>query len=194
MIRILKHILLGTIALLCISSGKAPVTSERNIEQLTALYLYNFTFFVDWPEGALSEENVIRIAVSGNSNIAEQLFLLQGKQVNGRDLVVTSLESIEDSGRSCHVIYLDRSLAPYIPQFIKKVEGRAILTISNMKGFTQAGGMVWFKNLGCMGNETGRGKRFEINLAAVERVGLKIRSRLLRLSDVVSFQSHGGMK
>jgi hypothetical protein len=57
--------------------------------------------------------------------------------------------------------------------------------MSDMPGFTEMGGMVWFKELGCPEDRAECPKRFDILLSAVEGAGLRIRSRLLRLSDIV---------
>jgi len=69
---------------------------------------------------------------------------------------------------------------------LDKVGNRPVLTVSDMDGFAQMGGMVCFKHMACKEHQAGHGKRFEINISAVERGGLKIRSRLLRLSDIVN--------
>jgi hypothetical protein len=53
-----------------------------------------------------------------------------------------------------------------------------ILTVGDTEEFINGGGMVRFV-------ETGRRIRFEINPDAVERVSLRVSSRLLRLADIV---------
>ncbi|MBL0717480.1 MAG: TonB-dependent receptor [Desulfosarcina sp.] len=66
---------------------------------------------------------------------------------------------------------------------LAKVEGKAILTIGEISGFTEAGGII---NLVKTRNRI----KFEVNLNAAQQAGLKISSRILKLATIVG-RSHG---
>ena len=72
-----------------------------------------------------------------------------------------------------------------VRELLKKASGKPILTISDKAGFVRLGGMVFFNDLGDLRKDGKKQKRFIINLSAVRKSRLKIRSRLLRMSDIV---------
>ena len=71
-----------------------------------------------------------------------------------------------------------------------------MLTVSDMEGFAHIGGMVSFSKILQLGKSgyssvpIEKNKRFQINLTAVRRAGLKIRARLLRIADIVQNDQH----
>jgi hypothetical protein len=60
--------------------------------------------------------------------------------------------------------------------FVFWIADKAILTISDMEGFTSANGMIQLK-------KKQNTMRFDINREAAEKVHLKINSKLLKLAD-----------
>jgi len=182
------------LAICFILTGPSPsaLASEQNT--VKALYLYNFLLFVDWPEDAVDEKTFLRVAVTGDNNLFELLKPLCARPIKGRKLVVEKLEAIEDLRTPYHVLFIGRSKRSITPRLLDKVRDQPVLTISDMTGFTDMGGMVYLKHLLCQKHTARHPKRFEINLAAVERAGLQVRSRLLRLSDIVNIQQHEHLK
>ena len=112
---------------------------------------------------------------------------MRGKTIKGKKMFVERCEDFKDIERPVNVIFIGSSLKAFVPQILDRIKDEHVLTVSDMEGFTQMGGMVLFRNIGGPTDKRGYPKRFEVNLTAVERAGLKIRSRLLRLSDVVHY-------
>ncbi len=187
MSRIKSHILFLVAALLLPFSWGDAGSAGSNEHQRNALYLYNFLLFVDWPDTPVEDKEIIRVAIAGDGPMLTEFSnLLPKKPGQRRDIVVTRTASVEELVLPCHVLFIGRSQCRMAPRYIEKVQGRPVLTISDIPNFTNMGGMVWFKGTP---SEEGKGeppKRFEINLSAVERSGIRIRSRLLRLSDIVT--------
>lgn len=174
-------------AVLCLSWAFAapPAAAEEDQDRLKALYLYNFLLFVDWPDHPFTDRETLRIAVIGDDTLYEFMRLLSGKSIQGRELVVERFETMEDLPLPCHVIFIGEAKRGLAPGIIQRVKGAPVLTVSDMTGFTDMGGMVYFKQLGCPKNLIECPKRFDILLGAVKDADLSIRSRLLRLSDIV---------
>ncbi len=152
-------------------------------EKITALYLYNFLLFVDWPENTASD--TIKLATYGAPQVYEALKPMSGKTIKGKKLVVFSLTSPEDMDDCCQVLFVGDTETQAVRELLKKINGKPILTVSDKAGFIRLGGMVFFKDPGGLRKEGKKQKRFIINLSAVRKSRLKIRSRLLRMSDIV---------
>ena len=163
----------------------SPAADPQNAlkQKNSALYLYNFLLFVDWPENASSD--TIKLAIYGAPQVYETLKPMSGKTIKGKKLVVFSLISPEELDDCCWVLFVGDTKTQAVRELLKKVNGKPILTVSGKAGFVGLGGMVSFKSPGDLRKDGKEQKRFIINLSAVRKSRLKIRSRLLRMSDIV---------
>ena len=186
MFRTKRHIVFLAIMVGLLLKGALSIAAVSEEDRIKALYLYNFLLFVDWPEDVIGEDNTLRVAVIGDDTLFDLFEPITQKPIKGRKLIVERFDALEDLRSPCHVLFVGRSQGHIAPRILEKVKDRPVLTVSDMNGFTQMGGMVYFKHLACKEHTASHPKRFEINLSAVEHAGLKIRSRLLRLSDIVN--------
>ena len=79
---------------------------------------------------------------------------------------------------SCHVLFLPSSPGVGSHPFLRKAASLPILTISDDQRFLDEGGIIGMRVV------DGR-VRFDVDLAAARRVGLRISSQLLRLALTV---------
>ncbi len=155
------------------------------------LYLYNFLMFVQWPEDSVQGRDILKIGIFGGGGPGNAFCELRGKEIRGRTVVIRDYHSVEDVEPDCDAIFIHNKGRGVVTRVLSRVRGSACLTVSDMASFTRMGGMVSFSGIshdpkaGYAGERQGRVKRFKINLAVVMREGLTIRSRLLRLSEIV---------
>ncbi len=142
--------------------------------QLKAVFLLNFARYLDWPEGRLSAGAPLTICVLGRDPFGQALALIDGKQAQGREVRAKLVGDIEETG-SCHVLYISDSESRRVGSQLAQLAGRAILTVSDMEGFTDLGGAIGLVNLD---DRIG----FDINQATLQRDRLKARSQLLKLA------------
>jgi hypothetical protein len=93
---------------------------------------------------------------------------LQGKTVGERPVVARRHDSLAEA-EGCHVLYLPPS--EDASRALRETP-RAALTVGESSGFLEAGGMVRFLIV----EDT---VRFEVNMGAAQRAGLRISSRML---------------
>ena len=163
-----------------------PLSADPNHapnRKITALYLYNFLLFVDWPENASSD--TIKLVTYGAPQVYEALKFMSGKTIKGKKLVIFSLTRPVGLNDCCGVLFVGNTEPQVLKELLKEVHGKAILTVSDKAGFVRLGGMVSFNDPGNLRKNGTVRKRFIINLSAVRKSRLKIRSRLLRMSDIV---------
>jgi bifunctional DNA-binding transcriptional regulator/antitoxin component of YhaV-PrlF toxin-antitoxin module len=80
--------------------------------------------------------------------------------------------------KKCHLLFICSSEKKNINEIIDLVKDHGVLTVTDTQEFFDAGGIV---NFVIEDNKV----RFDINLTASEKAGLKIRSQLLRLAKKV---------
>jgi len=174
-------------AFLCLSMGEDPgqVCAQSEIDRIKALHVYNFLLFVDWPTNITQDRQCMRIGIMGDSKLFGLLRAMDQKKMRGKDLFISQMDDNGASLRSLQALFIGASLRHEAPRILAEVRNQPVLTISDMKGFAEMGGMVVLTYLHRGPDEQAASNRFRVNLKAVEGAGLKIRSQLLRLSDIV---------
>jgi hypothetical protein len=147
--------------------------------QVKAAYLFNFLKFVEYPTESFADPLApIVIGVVGDDPFGSMLpQVVTGKTVQGRDLVI-HLYRTGDDVRRAHILFISTSERKRLPMILSGLNGSSVLTVSDVAGFLDAGGMIQFLN------ENGR-VRFAINVDATNRGKLKLSSKLLSLAKIV---------
>jgi hypothetical protein len=165
------------VACLMLFSPRQAWTESGNLSEneVKAAYLYNFAKYVEWPSSAFPRDNTpLTICIVGSGPLNDVIETLAGKTIRNRRLVIRQFSRIEDLSE-CHILFISSSLKSPLNQILTTAAARSILTVSDSKGFTAAGGMIEFIQVA--------GKiRFVINNRAAQSASLQISSHLLRLA------------
>jgi hypothetical protein len=152
--------------------------------QVKAAFLYNFAKFVKWPEGAALGATFV-IAVVGDDPFGDVLDrTFAGKTILDRRVEVRRLGSLETPDR-IQILFVSSSERARLPRLLKSLEGASVLTVGEMEGFTEQGGMIALR----LGGDV---VRFDVNLDQVERAHLKMSSQLIRLARRVISKDGAG--
>ena len=181
--RIRKGLLLSTLAAAALAPLLWPtvIAGQMTIAeyQVKAGYLVNFLKFVEFPEELFGNARApIVIGTVGDDPLPPQLEqAVIGKIVQGRTLVVRKYHSGEDM-REAHILIISAVERKHVPQILAGLQGSNVLTIAELDGFLEEGGMVQFAS------ENGAA-RFAINLSVTKLTTVRISSKLLTLARVV---------
>jgi len=150
-------------------------THGANVElHVKAAYLFNFGRYVSWPQ----QTGDVVVGVLGHDPIVEVLEkTVSGKTINGRAYRVKSFAPSETIDH-CDILYIPNLQARKVAPILGAVAGHPILTVSDLEGFTNDGGMIEF----LLVDDT---LKFNISLSAAEKSGLKISSELLRVAHEI---------
>ena len=172
--------LAAALLLTCEILGARSAWSAPTPAQVEAVFLFNFSQFVDWPrESYRDERSALVIGVLGTDPFGATLDqVVQGESVNGRALTVQRFRRVEDVS-DCQILFISRSERERLPQILQSLKGRSILTVSDMEEFAQNGGMIRFVTVE---NKI----RLHINVDAARAAGLTISSKLLRPAQIIS--------
>jgi hypothetical protein len=189
--------LITILIVVTITAGTRAESESSREYQIKAAFLYNFIKFVDWPiekEDPADGNEPITIGIIGKDPFSNSFEPLEDKQVKGRYVVIKrfvgfeQLNQSDEQGaqqhpeieaiRKCHVLFICPSEKEYLQQIIASTKDYAVLSVGDMNGFLEAGGIINFLT-------EEKKIRFEINLDAAGRSKLTIRSKLLRLAKRV---------
>lgn len=146
-----------------------PATEYR----IKAAFLYNFTSFVTWPD-ELAGQAGFTLCVFGNDPFGNLLDKLAGKPVKNTRLAIRRLESLALLDQ-CQLVFISEMSSDQLDPALALLHGLPVLTVSDMRGFTELGGIIEFR---IIENRV----RFDININAAESAGLSISSKLLSLA------------
>ena len=99
------------------------------------------------------------------------------KLLEGRPIRLITFKEGDDI-RRCHLLFISRTLKVKGEEAIERLKNSPVLTVGEVDLFAHRGGMINFVR-----HE--RTFRFEINLAAAERAGLRISSKLATMATIV---------
>jgi hypothetical protein len=155
--------------------AQAPPTEY----EVKAVFLFNFSQFVDWPAAAFADSrSPLVIGVLGGDPFGATLDeIVSGETVNGRPLMVRRYQSL-DQVDTCHILFIDRSQESQLEAIVAALKNRSVLTVGDFAGFAHRGGMIRFITVG---NKI----RLRINLSAAQAAKLAISSKLLRPAQIV---------
>jgi hypothetical protein len=159
---------------LCAWGG--PVTGREYDVKIG--FLYNFAKFVTWPRAAAEEEpqTLVFCYVADDPGITV-FNKLDGKTIRDRKIKVVAFQD-ESCLAQCQIIFFATQDKAHIQEILDLARGRGILTIGEVDGFTQWGGVInFFEELNRL--------RFKVNLTAARREGLKMSSQVLVSAQIV---------
>jgi hypothetical protein len=150
------------------------VAQDVTAPELKAAFIYNFIKFTEWPVVAAVPEPFV-ICVVRDAAVGDALArVVKGREYSGRRIAV--LTAATRPTEPCRVLYLSGETIDEARQAIAGLQDSPLLTISDVAGFTDTGGMVQFFF------ERGQ-LRFTIKVEAVRRAGLRMNATLLALGQ-----------
>lgn len=158
--------------------GYMPVYAEVPEYQVKAAMLANFALFVDWPDATFPAPGSPFVAcVVGSDPFGPWLKHELGERIDNHRVEIRYLEKAE-AAPECHMVFISRSEQPRLKRVLNSLRHASALIVSDagdITDFCRNGGMIGFVM-------EGRKVRFDLNADAAARAGLKIDSKLKRLS------------
>jgi hypothetical protein len=144
--------------------------------QIKAGIVFNLALVVSWPESAL-DADTFTIGVLGDDKSDPSLVHLVGKEVLRRKLVLRDPLPL-DAVFEIQVMYISREKQAEIPALLAVLSGQPVLTVSDVDGFCEAGGMVELRR-------ERNHIQLRVNREAAAKSGLRLSSQLLKMAEIV---------
>jgi hypothetical protein len=144
--------------------------------QVKAVFLYNFTQFIDWPQTAFKNaEDPFVIGIMGNDPFGPYLEeTVEGEKIGTHPIIVKHCRDIR-SAAGCHMLYINSNDREWVRNILSALEEKNILTVSDAPFFTDMGGIIRFYT---EDNKI----RLQINISRSKSAQLNISSKLLSVA------------
>lgn len=151
---------------------------ENRDHQIKAEYIVHFSRFIYWPDEVFeSTEKVFNICLPGQNPVGDELERLAGEENMQAAIEILYLKDVGEvaEDNNCHIIYLSESAGDSYIEHLTEMPDH-VLTVSDIDGFSESGGMVEFIEI----NDQ---IRFEINVKQSAESGIRYRSQLLEVAE-----------
>ena len=141
-------------------------------EKFKALFMYNFTKYLEWPDDYRQGDFII--AILGESPLSDELKIIAEKKKVGFQTIVIKNISSTDQIAKCHIIYIAKSKSGSIGDVKSKLATSSTVIITDNPGSIGKGaGINYVVNDGK--------QLFEISKSNVEKQNIKVGADLLSL-------------
>lgn len=172
----------------CVAVGAPQRASEQDVE---AAYLVNFLRYTQWPEHSFATPtSPYVLTVVGSAEIASSVRAVAqaAGPIDGRPIEVRWMGNAEsgvgpavpardvaDGWRASHLLFIHQSAGSDAERHVVQLAGEPVLTVSDLPGFTAAGGML--ELVRASGHVV-----FDANPAAIRNSGLVVSAKVLKLA------------
>ena len=177
----MNHIRSCAAACLCVAVGLASTRAaaepgDFQEYEVKATFLFHLAKFVEWPDAPPSSIR-FELCVVGNDPFGSLIDFFQGRDVHGRELVVTRLTTGSPLD-SCNLAFVGTTETQREISLLARARLARVLTVGESSQFTRHGGIVRFF---VYENQV----HLEINATAAKASGLSISGKLMSLADIV---------
>ncbi len=154
-------------------------TSPLPEYKIKAVFLFNFTQFVEWPGDAFnSNSDPFIIGILGTDPFGTYIDqAVAGEKVGTHPITVVRYRSVNEIN-NCRLLFINIADDDDLRSVLSSLNNRGVLTVSDMKGFAASGGVIGFIT---QNNKL----RLQINISAAKAEGLNISSKLLSVSTIL---------
>jgi len=169
--RIIAHLLIFLpILMLLVFPSKADAGNKEY--QLKAAFLVQFAKYTKWPN--IRGEQIV-VGIIGEDPFGDTLDRYNGKILQGKTLVIKKIDNTSEAKTCCQLIYISVSERERMDEVINPLAGEPILTVSDIDGFTQRGGMIHLVRKGTK-------QKFVVNINNANKASLDFSSRMLSVA------------
>lgn len=168
----LLFILLAFAALL--ARAQTPAVSEQTLKAVLYFKLPLFVY-----QQSSDKRAKIGICTLGDAPLGSAPDKLPSKLADGRRVEFKAITDTNNANE-CEFIFIGQSETRKLDTHLRNLQGRRLVTVSDIEGFGSAGGMVEFAL-----RSDGSGIQILINRKAAQKHGIEFNAQLLRLAKLV---------
>ncbi len=174
------HLILVLVSMLPASRSASAQMDEYSIK---AGYLYNFSKYVQWPEGTfLAPATPFVICIVGDDPFGGRLDQAIAGKTSGdaRPLEVRRFKKADASGlQVCQMAFLSKSEMQHTAAIVDTLKNFPIFTVADFAPFAEIGGIA---DLRIDGTKV----KVDLNMNAANRAKLKISGKLQQVASLVN--------
>ncbi len=142
--------------------------------KIKAALIYNFLKFTEWPEGVGGGSSTVNICILGDDPFGDALAPIEARKIDNKQVKIRKIWDLNKVGK-CNALFVGYSERNFLPKVVDIANKYSVLTIGEVRGFTEIGGTIGFVE------QSGK-IRFTVNMQSLKKANVKISSKLLELA------------
>ena len=152
------------------------MAQEANEYLIKAAFIYNFVKFVEWPDSkAISGLSNIDICVMGESPLINSSSVFKAASTAKLALSLVQEDNVVAAAHHCHVLFISDSDAHRLHDILSALKASPVLTVSDIDGFAEKGGMIGFVL-------SDSKIKVVVNTKSVTQAGMRVDAQLLEIA------------
>jgi len=165
---LLPVILLGLRAMI------APDQGEEANAKIKAIYIYNFTKYIEWPEDYKQGNFVVGILGNNTLLVNELKKMAESKTVGTQKFDIRTLTNPSEAA-DCHIVYIMNENSAQLTDVLGKVKNKSALVVTDKSGLVTKGAAISFV---IVENK----QKIELNKGNIEKYKLKVADQLVSMA------------
>lgn len=157
-----------------ISVFLTTLNAYESEDKLKVVIIGKVAKFIKW-----KDNNYDNFIITVLNNPYEKLFdkTFQNKKIKNKNIQIKYISNIDEL-TDTNILYIPPSNAKNLSDILSQLDGKNILTVSDIRGFAEKNGMmqIYFVS---------QKVKLKVNLDVAKRENLKISSSLLRIAKVI---------
>lgn len=157
-----------------------PIGVDQSAEvnaKIKAIYIYNFTKYIEWPTSYREGNFVIAIVGSNSALLNELSKMANSKTVGNQKFEIRNISSCNITDKY-NIVYVSSDNSGQLTDVLDKVKGKSTLIVTDKPGLAKQGSGI---NFFIDGNK----QKIELNKANIEKYKLKVASTLVEMAIAV---------
>jgi len=143
--------------------------SQAQVAKMKAVFIYNFTKYIEWPASYKSGSFVI--TVLGKSPMFDELKKMSTtRSVGNQKIEVKNIQTLGELTK-CHILFVSETNSAQFQSIIAKIGNGSTLIITEKNGMALQGSAINFVNIG-------NNQKYELNKKNLTNRGLQVNSTL----------------
>lgn len=176
----MKKLLFILISLTLFTSSRVvtPDDSEEANARIKAIYIYNFTKYIEWPDGYREGSFVIGFIGNNSALLSELSKMANSKKVGSQSIEIRNISALDDNTKF-NIIFVLPENSAQLSEVISKTKGKSTLIITEKPGLAEKGSAI---NFIVEDNK----QKIELNKANIEKYKLKVANSLVQMAKQVN--------
>ena len=164
-------ILFLPITLFVMRAMVAPDQGEEANAKIKAIYIYNFTKYIEWPQDYKTGNFIVGVLGSNSSLLGELNKMASAKTVGTQKFEIKNIAE----ATNCHIVYILNDKSTQLADVVGKVKGKSALIVTDKEGLASKGAAI---NFVIVENK----QKIELNKSNIERYKLKVAEQLVSMA------------
>jgi hypothetical protein len=155
-----------------------PDKAEEAAAKIKAIYIYNFTKYIEWPDNYKQGNFVIGFLGSNTALLNDLIEMSKTKKVGSQDIQIRNITTIGDA-EQFNIIYILSDNSAKLKEVLSKVKKRSTLIVTDKPGLAKEGAGI---NFVIEQNK----QKIELNKGNIEKYKLKVATTLVDMAIPVN--------